>query len=127
MIFFGELRKHFPLVLYLQDRPYRQVRQSFRSSPKGAAQSNSSSEEGEGENVDCWTLHRVAHLLISGIPTPSSPTTSGIHHFLKIYFVLKFYAYQSGPNFSDTNFSICRGRDFNKNFTVLAPSFLVQS
>jgi hypothetical protein len=60
-------------------------------------------------------------------PPPSSPTTSGIHHFLKNYFVLKFNAYQSGPNFSDTNFSICRGRDFNKNFTVSALSFLVQS
>jgi hypothetical protein len=39
------LSKNFPVVLPLQDR---QVRQSFKSSPKGAAQSNSSSKEGEG-------------------------------------------------------------------------------
>jgi hypothetical protein len=45
---FGELRKHFPVVLPLQDHPFCQVGQSFRSSAKGAAQSNSSSEEGEG-------------------------------------------------------------------------------
>jgi hypothetical protein len=40
--------QYFPVVPPLQDRPNRQVRQSFRSSTKGAAQSNSSSEEGEG-------------------------------------------------------------------------------